>query len=198
MIRQLHHTAKALDELAGRGGKRAPVRSLRGSFREMFAHRASGSPTTPAALPLAPSAGAASLQAPNPPIFITPPAPPAAPTAPAAPAVPTAGPPSPVFKASWEQNVTGVSPYGMQSGYNSTQFATAETTDHYAAMLGGQVKENTLQGFTRTAPERLIVGAGANPLNAGLVADLFAKYGSAPGSEAWRVINQDLGRTGNS
>jgi hypothetical protein len=110
-----------------------------------------------------------------------------------------ATPPKPSnFKASWEQNVSSVSPYGVQSSYNSTQFATVETASHYANMLGGQVKENTLQGFTQTAPERLIVGAGANSLNAGLVADLFAKYGSAPGSEAWRVINRDLGRTENT
>lgn len=167
----------------------------------MFANKASGSAkaSTPA---LASLDNPAPLLAPNPPIFITPapvaPIPAAPPVIPAtAPVIPAAAPnPSP-FKASWEQKVTGVSPYGLQSGYNATQLATAETADHYAAMLGGQVKENTLQGFTRTAPERLIVGAGPNSLNAGLVADLFAKYGSAPGSEAWRVINHDLGRTEN-
>jgi hypothetical protein len=65
-----------------------------------------------------------------------------------------------------------------------------------AQLVGGQVQAENLSGpLTRTEPELDIVGAGANPLNAGLVADLFSKYGDQSGSYAWQVIDSDLGRT---
>ncbi len=84
---------------------------------------------------------------------------------------------------------------GSVSSSNPLEFATTGTADAMAAKLGGKVQDAVMAGeFYRTAPERLIVGAGANPLNAGLVADLFQKYGDAPGSQAWKVINRDLGR----
>ena len=121
--------------------------------------------------------------------------PPAASEQPAAPnptTPPAASPaPGPLFEAS----VTGTGPYDSHTTYNCTQFATAETAQRMAQIVGGQEADFTLGGpYTRTSPERDIVGAGANPLNAGLVADLFQKYGDAKGSYAWQVIDRDLGK----
>jgi hypothetical protein len=100
--------------------------------------------------------------------------------------------PSSLFDAS----VTGTNPDGSINVYNPVQFATASTAQAMAKLVGGQVQAENLSGpLTRTAPELDIVGAGANPLNAGLVADLFNKYGTAPGSYAWQVIDSDLGKT---
>jgi len=77
---------------------------------------------------------------------------------------------------------------------NPLQFATADAADALAKKLGGVVREDSLAGnFSRSAPERMIVEPNGKAVNAGLAADLFAMYGDAPGSEAWRVINDDLG-----
>lgn len=101
------------------------------------------------------------------------------------------GPQIPLF----EKGVTGLSFEGTSSGYNSLQFATATAADKLATMLGGKVEDVELTGaFSRSVPERMIA-VGGHELNAGLVADLFVKYGDAPGSEAWQVINRDLGKT---
>ena len=96
----------------------------------------------------------------------------------------------------FEASVTGFNPNGSENIYNPVQFATVDTAQAVAKLVGGQSQDDQLAGpLTRTAPERVIVGAGANMLNAGLTADLFAKYGDAPGSFAWQVINRDLGKT---
>jgi hypothetical protein len=103
----------------------------------------------------------------------------------------TAGPQLPLF----EKSVTGMSFEGTPSTYNTTQFATAATAQKFAKLIGGTVEGVELTGaFSRSAPERMIA-AGGHELNAGLVADLFSKYGDAPGSEAWQVINRDLGKS---
>jgi hypothetical protein len=95
----------------------------------------------------------------------------------------------------FEKSVTGMSFEGTPSTYNTTQFATAATAAKYATLVGGKVEDVELTGaFSRSAPERMIA-AGGHELNAGLVADLFAKYGDAPGSEAWQVIDRDLGKS---
>ncbi len=95
-----------------------------------------------------------------------------------------------------DASITGTNPDGSVNVYNPVQFATASTAQAMAQLVGGQVQAENLSGpFTRTAPELDIVGAGANPLNAGLVANLFAKYGEQSGSYAWQVIDSDLGRT---
>lgn len=100
------------------------------------------------------------------------------------------GPQTPLY----EKSVTGMSFQGTPSTYNTVQFATAATTEKFAKLIGGKVENVELTGaFSRSAPERMIA-AGGHELNAGLVADLFAKYGDAPGSEAWQVINRDLGK----
>ena len=96
----------------------------------------------------------------------------------------------------YETAVTGFNPNGSENIYNPGQFATLDTAQSVAKLVGGQAQEDQLGGpYTRTAPERVIVGAGQNMLNAGLVADLFNKYGDAPGSFAWQVIDRDLGKT---
>lgn len=96
----------------------------------------------------------------------------------------------------WETSVTGTGPYGSTTVYNPIQFATAQTAQQMAQIVGGQEQDFTLGGpYTTSSPIREIVGAGDNPLNAGLVADLFQKYGDQQGSYAWQVIDRDLGKT---
>jgi len=96
----------------------------------------------------------------------------------------------------FEKSVTGLSLEGTPSTYNRLQFATAAAADKIAKLLGGKVVDVELTAgvFSRSVPERMIA-VGTHKLNAGLVADLFAKYGDAPGSVAWQVINRDLGKT---
>ena len=104
--------------------------------------------------------------------------------------------PAPAPAPKYETAVTGFNPNGSENIYNPGQFATLDTAQSVAKLVGGQAQEDQLGGpYTRTAPERVIVGAGQNMLNAGLAADLFNKYGDAPGSFAWQVIDSDLGKT---
>ena len=105
---------------------------------------------------------------------------------------PTQPPPT---ESLWESSVTGTGPFGSTSVYNTTQFATAQTAQQMAQIVGGQEQDFTLGLYTTSSPIREIVGAGDNPLNAGLVANLFQKYGDQPGSYAWTVIDRDLGKT---
>ena len=95
----------------------------------------------------------------------------------------------------YEQDVHTTLIGGVDVPNNPLQFATADAAAALAKKLGGEVREDNLSGtFSRSAPQRMIVVAGANPINAGLAAGLFAFYGDAPDSEAWRIINRDLGR----
>lgn len=97
--------------------------------------------------------------------------------------------------SAFEQNVHTTLIGGVDVPNNPLQFATAEAAAALAKKLGGEVREDNLSGtFSRSAPQRMIVVPGSNPINAGLAADLFAFYGDAPDSEAWRIINRDLGR----
>jgi len=124
------------------------------------------------------------------------PAPAAAPAAPAA--TETTQPSTPSEGSLWETSVTGTGPYGGTWNYNPLQFATAQTAEQMAQIVGGQEQDFTLGLYTTSSPIREIVGAGDNPLNAGLVADLFQKYGEQQGSYAWTVIDRDLGITQNT
>ncbi|MDQ6665638.1 MAG: hypothetical protein M3Z23_14750 [Acidobacteriota bacterium] len=102
------------------------------------------------------------------------------------------GAPAPVSQ--YEANVHTALAGGVDVSNNPVQFATAATADALAKKLGGVVREDSLAGnFARSAPERMIVEPNGKAVNAGLVADLFAKYGDAPDGEAWRAINADLG-----
>ena len=169
MIHPLHRRAEPAaqphrTDIARTTGANVP----RSSFADLFEHATAPAAATPAATKLAAATPAA-----------IDPAPPKATTM-----------PTPHFE---DVRVYGLD--GSVSSSNPLEFATAGTADAMAAKLGGKVQDAVMAGeFYRTAPERLIVGAGANPLNAGLVADLFQKYGDAPGSQAWKVINRDLGR----
>ena len=95
----------------------------------------------------------------------------------------------------FEKSVTGLSLEGTPSTYNTLQFATDAAANQMAKLIGGKVVDVELTGaFSRSAPERMIA-VGGHELNAGLVADLFNKYGDAPGSEAWQVIDRDMGKS---
>jgi hypothetical protein len=100
------------------------------------------------------------------------------------------------FTPHYEQGAYVTGPDGSKNNLNPTELATADTAAAIARLLGGNVQEDTMSGFfSSSVPTRQIVFAGSNvQINAGLAADLFAKYGDAPGSMAWRTINQDLGR----
>lgn len=105
------------------------------------------------------------------------------------------------FSPSYEPNVTVSDPFGGQQNMNSGQFATQGTANDAAGILGGKsVDMNLGGGFQNSAPQRQINvnGVPGDPstqhqLNAGLVADQFAKYGSQPGSLAWNTLNRDMG-----
>lgn len=117
----------------------------------------------------------------------------AQPAAPSAPAQQTS--PAASTTDLWESSVTGTGPYGGTWNYNPLQFATPQTAEQMAQIVGGQVQADTLGLYTTSSPILEITGAGDNPLNAGLVADLFQKYGDQQGSYAWTVIDRDLGKT---
>jgi hypothetical protein len=74
--------------------------------------------------------------------------------------------------------------------------ASTSTAEQIAAKLGGTVTADRFGGgFSTSADIREISFTGSNvKINAGIAASLFAQYGDAPGSEAWRVINNDLQR----
>jgi hypothetical protein len=75
--------------------------------------------------------------------------------------------------------------------------ATTPTAQQVAALLGGTVvQDNMAGGFNQSSPTLEISVPGSNvEVNAGLAAKLFAQYGTAQGSQAWQIINRDLGRT---
>ena len=184
MTDPIRHTAP----LAGgqHASRVAPQKSVAADFQRWFAQT-----LTPEATPSAPASVLAGLN------------PAASSGASTQPAVNSAGPES-IAPAStelapttrlFEASVTGVSSEGTPTTYNPVQFATAATAAKMATAIGGTVEDVELTGsFSRNVPERMIA-LGGHELNAGLVADLFAKYGDAPGGEAWQVINRDLGKT---
>jgi hypothetical protein len=100
------------------------------------------------------------------------------------------------------QNVTGFDPSNPDPNrptynYNPTQFADQSTANYWAQKLGGTVQNQNLEFFNRSEPERTIAMPGGGNLNAGLVADTAARYGSAPGSygafELYRDQNEASG-----
>jgi hypothetical protein len=79
---------------------------------------------------------------------------------------------------------------------NPTELATAPTAQEVAALLGGTVTQDNVSGGYTTSASTLeisVPGSSAQ-INAGLAANLFANYGTQAGSEAWQIINRDLGR----
>ena len=113
-------------------------------------------------------------------------------------APPTTAPPKvqtppPPFVASYEQDATVSGPGGVEP-LNPMEYATKDTADRLAAMLGGKVVESQLGGqYTNSVPERDIVLPGGKQLNAGLTARLFEQYGADQGSASWKLLDMELG-----
>lgn len=100
--------------------------------------------------------------------------------------------PPPVF----ESGASVISVDGSSTPLNPLEMASASTAAQMAAKLGGTVTPEAFSGGYSTSSDiRDITFADSDvKINAGLAASLFATYGDAPGSEAWRMINNDLGR----
>jgi|SRR5271163_1152378 len=99
------------------------------------------------------------------------------------------------FTAVFQQGATVTAPDGSQTGLNPAELATAPTAQEVAALLGGTVTQDTMAGgFSTSSPTLEISVPGSSvQINAGLAANLFANYGTAQGSEAWQIIDQNLG-----
>jgi len=95
----------------------------------------------------------------------------------------------PVF----QQGATVTNPDGSSSALNSMEFAAPQTAQQIAAKLGGTVDEGNIPGFS-TSQLSIRVPGSNNLVNAGVAAQLFAQYGDKPGSQAWQIINRDIGR----
>lgn len=113
--------------------------------------------------------------------------------------VPQSLPAAPVAKLAppvYEQGATVSAPDGSSTALNPVELASSQTATDIAAMLGGTVSNDVFGGgYSTSAPTREISFANSSvKINAGLAASLFATYGTAQGSQAWRIINNDLGR----
>jgi hypothetical protein len=104
----------------------------------------------------------------------------------------TEPPPQPTF----EQGAVVTAPDGTTTPLNPLEMASTDTAAQIAAKLGGTVTADQFGGgFSTSADIREISFEGSNvKINAGIAASLFAQYGDAPGSQAWRTINNDLQR----
>jgi hypothetical protein len=112
------------------------------------------------------------------------------------PAVSPSLPPAPLPPPVFESGASVISADGPSTPLNPMEMASAGTAAQLAAKLGGTVAPEVFAGGYSTSSDiRDITFADSDvKINAGLAASLFAMYGDAPGSEAWRVINNDLGR----
>ena len=108
----------------------------------------------------------------------------------------TSAPTTPPFSATYEVGASVTGPGGKQTTLNPNELATASTAAEVAQLLGGTVvSDATSSDFTNSVPTREISIPGSKvEINAGLAANLFATYGTGPGSQAWVQINQDLGQ----
>jgi hypothetical protein len=116
---------------------------------------------------------------------------------PSIPATPSAAADAPpVSSPTFEQGAVVNSPDGSTTPLNSMEMASVNTAAQIAAKLGGTVTADVFSGgFSTSADIREISFTGSNvKINAGIAATLFSMYGDAPGSQAWRTINNDLGR----
>jgi len=93
----------------------------------------------------------------------------------------------------FEPNPTVTNPDGSVAALNWTQFADDATAQQMAAKLGGKVSSSNTDGYSATQRSIKVPGS-QNLVNAGIAAQLFAQYGDKPGSQAWQIINRDLGR----
>jgi hypothetical protein len=104
--------------------------------------------------------------------------------------------PPPPFTASFISGATVSAPDGSATSLNPVELATPATAQEVAALLGGTVVQDSMSGgYTQSAATAEIsVPGSANEINAGLAANLFANYGTAAGSQAWQIIDADLGK----
>jgi len=97
----------------------------------------------------------------------------------AAPAGPPPAPtPQSVFGPNvWIDNPSGTAPNGVQYSYNPIYFATRETANKIAAMVGGTVfATNALApngGFQQSSPNWMVRLPGGQVVNPGLIADFY-------------------------
>lgn len=109
------------------------------------------------------------------------------------PPTPAAQPAVTLTPPHFQQGATVTNPDGSVSPLNATEFATAGTAQEIAAKLGGTVATTTLSGYS-AGQLNISVPGSQNLVNAGVAAQLFARYGDQQGSQAWQIINRDLGR----
>lgn len=110
-------------------------------------------------------------------------------------------PAPPVEQYAWEKGVKAITIFSdgriEENDVNALQFATPETAAKVAAILGLKVTPINLDGFfSKWTRDMLLLTFDGNPnsagLNAGLVADLFKRYGSAPGSYGRYLVDRDI------
>jgi hypothetical protein len=98
---------------------------------------------------------------------------------------------------SFQTGAVVTAPDGSTTPLNPNELATPETAQDVAALLGGTVvQDNPSGGFsTSVSTLEISVPGSSVQINAGLAANLFATYGTAAGSQAWQIIDRDLGQT---
>jgi hypothetical protein len=99
------------------------------------------------------------------------------------------------FNPVFQQGATVTASDGTVASLNSDELASPTTAQEVAALLGGTVTQDNMSGgFSTSSPTlEISVPGSSNQINAGLAAKLFSEYGTAKGSQAWQIINRDLG-----
>lgn len=91
---------------------------------------------------------------------------------------------------SWLQGVTSANPFGGTNPTNPSQFATPQTAADIAKLFGQTPYGINLSGPGNAWSQPMqMFGPG---VNAGLAADLLNRYGSAPGSYGFNLVNRDV------
>jgi hypothetical protein len=101
------------------------------------------------------------------------------------------------FTPAFQTGATVTAPDGSVTSLNPNELATPQTAQDVATLLGGSVTQDNFSGGFNTSISTLeisVPGSSAQ-INAGLAANLFATYGTAAGSQAWQIIDRDLGKT---
>ena len=109
----------------------------------------------------------------------------------------TTSTPAAPFVPTFQYGATVTAPDGSITNLNPNELASPQTAQDVATLLGGTVVQDNMSGGfnTSTSTLEISVPGSSVQINAGLAANLFATYGTAPGSQAWQIINRDLGRT---
>jgi hypothetical protein len=101
------------------------------------------------------------------------------------------------FVPVFQTGATVTAPDGSVTSLNPSELATPQTAQDVAALLNGTVTQDNPSGGFNTSISTLEISVPGSSvqINAGLAAKLFATYGTAAGSEAWQIIDRDLGQT---